>query len=85
MIQDAINAALKQAGFAGDTASVTIDPDSGSLRLSLKGSVDDPFSVSTAPDLGIPGLDLKMTGTASASLDYSLNVQASVDTPATGR
>jgi hypothetical protein len=80
VIQDAINRALTQAGFAGDTATVTIDPGSGSLQLSLKGAVDDPFSVSTAPDLGIPGLDLSMTGTASASLDYSLNVQASVDT-----
>ena len=78
-LQTALNTAIGSAGFAG-IISVGLDA-SNNLTVTLNDSASKSFTQSLDGKFGLPGLDFDTTssGSASTSLDYKLDVTATVD------
>lgn len=79
-VQNAINGAISAAGF-GNPAQVTQDPSTGAVSLTIDSTDNNlQFSAPLDAHFGLPGLSLDTTGTATATLGYSVDVGATIDT-----
>ncbi|WP_280518984.1 cadherin domain-containing protein [Shinella curvata] len=77
VVASAINNALANSGFIGSGISATVD--NGDVLLSLSTNKFISGSISLASDLGIAGLGVETSGTATATLGYAINLSVGVD------
>ena len=76
-LTNSINGAITRAGFSGN-AVVVVSPD-GRLSVQLMESASMSYSQPLGANFGIPNLSVQTSGTAGATIGYSVDLGATVD------